>query len=153
MKKLILNIIIGLSVLISFSSCITGAYAQEIEIGNDDAKMIITYGTPYFYDGVLIYYNYNNLYYYPYILNGRTHYRAYPRPLPHHRHVHHAVPRHHGGHWNRPPIMNPDRIPPRSHGHSSIGNRPMNNRPSSAGGHGGMRPNNPNGNRGHIGRR
>ena len=142
MKRLILNIVIGLSVLISFSSCITGAYAQENEIGNDDAKMIITYGTPYFYDGALIYYNYNNLYYYPYILNGRTHYRAYPRPLPHHRHVHHAVPIHHGGHWHRPPIMNPDRIPPRSHGHSSMGNRPMNNRPSS-----------PNGNRGHIGRR
>ena len=153
MKKLILNIVIGLSVLISFSSCITGAYAQEIEIGNDDAKMIITYGTPYFYDGVLIYYNYNNLYYYPYILNGRTHYRAYPRPLPHHRYVHHAVPRHHGGHGHRPHTMYPDRMPPRSHGHSSMGNRPMNNRPSSAGRHGGMRPNNPNGNRGHIGRR
>ena len=59
MKKFILNIIIGLSVLILFSSCMTGAYAQEIEIGNNDAKMIITYGTPYFYDGVLIFYNYN----------------------------------------------------------------------------------------------
>jgi hypothetical protein len=37
---------------------------------------------------------------------------------------------------------------PRSHGHSSMGNRP-----SSAGGHGGMRPSSPNGNRGHMGRR
>ena len=123
MKKLILNIIIGLSVLISYNSCITGEYAQENEIGNDDTRMIITYGTPYFYDGVLIYYNYNNLYYYPYILNGRTHYRAYSRPFPHYRHWHYAKPRHHGGHWHRPHIVNPYRMPPRSHGHSSVGNR------------------------------
>jgi len=142
MKKLILNIIIGLSVLILFSSCITGAYAQENEIGNDDTRIIITYGTPYFYDGTLIYYNYNNLYYYPYILNGRTYYRAYSRPFPHHRHWHYAKPRHHGGHWHRPPIVNPYRMPPRSHGYSSVGNRHINNRPSS-----------PNGNRSHMGRR
>ena len=65
MRKIILTLVIGIVTLFTLSSCVTGAYAQEIEIGNNDAKLIITYGTPYFYDGVLVYYNYNNFYYYP----------------------------------------------------------------------------------------
>ena len=124
MRKIILTLVIGIVTLFTLSSCVTGAYAQEIEIGNNDAKLIITYGTPYFYDGVLVYYNYNNFYYYPYVLNGRTYYHRYHRPLPSPRHR--FQPSHHRPRTaiHRPPSARPH----------NFGNRPQTQRPNIGGG-------------------
>lgn len=80
MKKII-GIILGLIMCISFTSCSTIAYAETNE-GLIDTKVIITYGTPYYNnDGLLLYYIYRDLFYYPYYYNG-WHFRHYRRPLP-----------------------------------------------------------------------
>jgi hypothetical protein len=127
MKKII-SIILGLVMCISLTSCVTTASAQIDDMYDDvDVNLIITYGTPiYNAEGLLTYYIYRDLYYYPYIYNNRYHFHRYIRPLPPHRH-HHVAPPRSGGH------VTPQR-PPHHTTRPNIGSRPSG---------GGMRPSTP----------
>ena len=71
MKKIYI-FLIGLMMLFSLSSCETYTYATtqddiyidaEVDVvrSNVSFDVIIRYGTPYYVDGVLLYYIYNNL--------------------------------------------------------------------------------------------
>ena len=132
MKKII-SFILGLVMCISLTSCVTTASAQIDDMYDDvDVNLIITYGTPiYNAEGLLTYYIYRDLYYYPYIHNNRYYFHRYTRPLPpprHHRH--HVTPPRIGGH------VTPHR-PLHHTTRPNIGSRPT--RPSG----GGMRPSTP----------
>ena len=110
MKKFI-SLILALMMCISLTSCVTTAYAQtDDEVS--DVNVVITYGTPYYNsNGLLLYYIYRDLYYYPYYYNNRWYFRHYARPLPprHYRPMprnfyhqrpnisHHRPPIHNGG--------------------------------------------------------
>ncbi len=48
---------------------------------NVDYEIVVRYGTPYYYQGDLIYYLYNGMYYYPYYYNNYWYFRTY-RVLP-----------------------------------------------------------------------
>ena len=87
MKKIFL-FIVGLVMSFSLTSCVTAAYAQLDD--EADISVIVSNGTPYYNtDGLLMYYIYRDLYYYPYYYNNGWHFRHYARPLPprHHRPV------------------------------------------------------------------
>ena len=83
MKKLLFTLILSV-VMISIQSCTTtyaavyDQYDEEYVISdNADVNIIITYGTPYYYEGKLWYYLYNGLYYYPFHYNGYWYFRPY----------------------------------------------------------------------------
>lgn len=124
MKKII-SIILGLVMCISLTSCVTTASAQIDDMYDDvDVNLIITYGTPiYNAEGLLTYYIYRDLYYYPYIHNNRYYFHRHTRPLPPHRH-HHVAPPRSSGH------VTPHR-PPHHTIRPNIGSRPT--RPSGGG--------------------
>ena len=93
MKKIYI-FLIGLMMLFSLTSCETYAYATtqddiyvetEVDIvqSNVSFDVVLRYGRPYYRDGVLLYYIYNNLYYYPYYYGNYWYVRAYRRPFPH----------------------------------------------------------------------
>ena len=78
MKKII-AFILALTIHISLVSCVTSSYADD----DVDVNVVISYGTPYYNEsGLLMYYIYNNRYYYPYYHLNRWHLRHYARPLP-----------------------------------------------------------------------
>ena len=83
MKKLIL-ILTAVIMSLSLTSCITEAYAQvDDAYDNVDISLVVTYGTPYYNaDGLLLYYMYRNLYYYPYYHYNRYYLHRYYRPIP-----------------------------------------------------------------------
>lgn len=83
MKK-IFSILIGLAMCFTFSSCITTATAQIDDMYDDvDVNLVITYGTPYYNtEGLLLYYIYRDMFYYPYIYNNTYYFHRYYRPLP-----------------------------------------------------------------------
>ena len=86
MKKII-SFILGLVMCISLTSCVTTAYSQT----EDDVNVIITHGVPYYdSNGLLLYYVYRDLFYYPYYYNG-WHFRHYDKPL--HPRYHRPIPR------------------------------------------------------------
>ena len=145
MKKLFM-FIIGLMMMFSFSSCVGYTYATtqddiyveteaDVVHSNVDFNIVIRYGTPYYYEGNLLYYLYEGLYYYPFYYDNYWYVRAYRRPFAHlyhrpyfrpHRYDYRFRPDHHpgfgrDGHINRP--HHPDARP----GHGP-GNRP-NHRP------------------------
>ena len=115
MKKYILNILsaicISLITLGTLCSCET-VYAStttydDMYYENDYASIdiIVTYGTPYYLDGVLQYYIYRNLYYYPFYYNDIMYFRSFYRPLPPRHHYNFGRPHrgdigfgHHRGH-------------------------------------------------------
>ena len=126
MKKIILNLILGLMIIFSFSSCETTMYATTqddiyVEAQNDvvygsniDFNIIIRYGTPYYYNGRLLYYLYNNLYYYPFYYDNYWYVRVYRRPFDHihyrpylrpNRYDYRFKPGYHNN-FNRPPRDN-----------------------------------------------
>ncbi len=91
MKKLVM-FFIGLLMCISFTSCSISTYATtqddmyidaEIDVVKSDVdyNVVIRYGTPYYYNGNILYYIYNNLYYYPYFYNDYWYFRVYRRPF------------------------------------------------------------------------
>jgi len=155
MKKLILFFVFGIGIMFSMSSCMTPAYGQDVVISssptdNVDINVVIEYGTPYYYNGSLWYYELNGLCYYPYIRNGRYYFHRYSRPLPPPRHGHYSpAPRpHHGGSIHRNPPVRPHHggtinhrpSSPRPHNGGNMGHRPS-PRPHSGSGmhHGGRR--------------
>ena len=84
MKKFILSIIFGIGILFSMSSCAVSTYAQD-EIYydvDDDISIVIRYGTPYYFEGSILYYSYNGWYYYPYYRDRILYYHRYQRPIP-----------------------------------------------------------------------
>ena len=133
MKKIII-IILGLVMCISLTSCVTTAYAQTDD--DVDVNVVVTYGTPcYDINGLLLYYFYRDLYYYPYYYSNRWYFRHYARPLP--RGSYRPVPR--DFHRHRPHVT-PHR--PHMGGNRGFGNhRPNMGSHKPNGGH--MRPSTP----------
>ena len=100
MRKLFLAII-SLFMMLSLTSCVTTVSAQDdmyVTERNVDFEIIIRDGTPYIIDGLVYYYFYNGLYYYPYYYNNYFYYRVYTRPLIHYPRHWRPVPR---GYWFR----------------------------------------------------
>lgn len=86
MKRIILSLAIMLISIFTFSSCVTTAYADDDTYESSyDYNVIIANGTPFIVNGLIAYYLYNNMYYYPYYRNGFYHFYSYARPLPHDR--------------------------------------------------------------------
>ena len=127
----------------------TEMYDSEVR-SNVDFNIVIRYGTPYYLEGQLIYYLYNNLYYYPFFYNNYWYVRTYRRPFNHlyyrpyfrpHRYDYKFSPGAHHG-FGRPNIHNnyrpghitphPGRVNPNR---GNIGNRTNSSR------HGGVQYN------------
>ena len=119
MKKFLLSLIFGIGVMCSMSSCVTPAYSQDVVItesdGNVDISYVIRYGTPYYFEGSLLYYLYNGWYYYPYYMNNRWYYYRYERPFDVYRgYRFHPQPNHRPYFDSRrPPRHNGRVMPPR----------------------------------------
>ena len=118
MKKLVILIFTMMLSLFSVTSCVTTVEAQDevytsIVISADDIEMAITYGTPYMLNGSVLYYIYNNLYYYPFYTGGYYYYRVYSRPLVRYPSYWRPLPRNHwfrdGRYHNRFVRHKPDR--------------------------------------------
>ena len=163
---------------LTFTSCIGYTYATtqddiyveteaDIVHSNVDFNIVIRYGTPYYYEGNLLYYLYEGLYYYPFYYDNYWYVRAYRRPFAHlhhrpyfrpHRYDYRFRPDHHpgfgrhgyfNGRPHRPDVRPGNR--PGNHHDIRPGNRPTHrpdvrpgNRP---GNHQGVRPDNRSGNR------
>ena len=118
MKKLVILIFAMMLSLFSVTSCVTTVEAQDevytsVVISADDIEMAITYGTPYMLNGSVLYYIYNNLYYYPFYTGGYYYYRVYSRPLVRYPSYWRPLPRNHwfrdGRYHNRFVRHKPDR--------------------------------------------
>ena len=154
MKKII-SFILGLMMCISLSSCVTTAYAQtDDELV--DVNVVVTYGTPYYdANGLLLYYFYRDLYYYPYYYGNRWYFRHYIRPLP--PRAYRAVPR---DFYNHRPHVSHNRPHVTLHRPHMGGNRGFGNHRPNIGSHkpngGHMRPSTPRSSTkpsGHVGHR
>jgi len=134
MKKII-GILAALMMCFTLSSCVTPAQAQIDGVYDDvSVDVVIGYGTPiYNTEGLLMYYIYRDLYYYPYIYNNRYYFHRYHRPLPldryrplprdfyrhyqpHHGHGRHYI-LHHGSPNRHPSINHGGTYRPHSGGH------------------------------------
>ncbi len=125
MKKII-GILAALIMCITLNSCVTAAQAQIDDMYDDvDISLVITYGTPFYdTDGLLLYYIYRDMFYYPYYYHNRYYFHRYSRALPTHvyRERYRPVPRdvfrHHSPnvrHKNHPPKPHKDVRPNRNH--------------------------------------
>jgi hypothetical protein len=86
MKKLLITFLLAISSLFTLTSCVTSAVAQDevyvsTSIETNGIELAIRYGTPYIVEDAIVYYFYNNLYYYPFYLDGHYRYRVFSRPL------------------------------------------------------------------------
>ena len=85
MKKII-SVLAVLMICFTLSSCVTAAQAQVDRVyydDNVDISVVVTYGTPYYNtEGLLLYYIYRDMFYYPYYYNNRYYLHRYHRPLP-----------------------------------------------------------------------
>lgn len=83
MKKII-GFLVALVMCITFTSCAVTAEAHVDDMyDNVDISLVVTYGTPYYNaDGLLLYYIYRDMFYYPYYYNHRYYLHRYSRPLP-----------------------------------------------------------------------
>lgn len=146
MKKLLFALVMMISCL-SMTSCVTTVEAQDdmysttTVIDVNDIEMAITYGTPYIVDGVVYYYLYNNLYYYPFYTRGYWYYHVYRRPLLRYPSYWRPAPRSHWfrngrfhnphgfvGHHGYRPTHNNHGVRPGNHRHSIGGERPSSTR-------------------------
>ena len=89
MKKFLFGIVFAIGCML-LVSCVTTVSAQDDMYGpteavvvNDNAQieLVITCGTPYIIDGLVQYYIYNDLYYYPYYYRNHFYWRMYRSPL------------------------------------------------------------------------
>ena len=109
MKRFILSLAIGIATLFSLNSCAVGTYAETDIPLTEDISLVVRFGTPYYFEGDILYYLYDGWYYYPYTLGGRHYYYKYARPLPPPRPGHKFVPnRHDRPVMRRPPHREPD---------------------------------------------
>ena len=78
----------------SFTACTVSGYATtqddiyvessaDIVQSNIDYNIVFRFGTPYYYEGRLLYYLYEGLYYYPYLYDNYWYMRVYRRPFNH----------------------------------------------------------------------
>lgn len=134
MKKII-GILVALMMCFTLSSCVTEVQAQSDDIyyeDNIDVRLVITYGTPYYNaEGLILYYVYHNMYYYPYFYNDRYYFHRYHSPLPRHRlGIYKPVPRDFYRHGQPPSRHHGDvrhhRNPPRNR---NVSPRPNGNQP------------------------
>ena len=147
MKKII-GILAALMMCFTLNSCVTSAQAQIDDMYDDDVNisLIITYGTPYYdTEGLLLYYIYRDMFYYPYYYHNRYYFHRYSKPLPPHiyRERYRPIPRnafnHHRPnvrHYNRPPRPHGDARPNRNHQP-----KPNVDRPTQRPNNGNVRPN------------
>ena len=93
----------------TYASASDGIY-DDVEIVEGEQSITInvitTHGIPYYVDGVLIYYYYNDLYYYPFYYDDYLYYRAFYRPLRWGHRYHFGRP-HYGDIGHRPGWINP----------------------------------------------
>ena len=119
MKKII-GILAALMMCFTLSSCVTYAQTQVDDMYDDniDISVVVSYGTPYYNaEGLLLYYIYRDMYYYPYYYHNRYYLHRYHRPLPPKRmRAYRPVPRDFYRN-NRPP-----------HGHNGVTPPPRNGR-------------------------
>ena len=145
MKKIILTLVFGIIALMSMISCYT---ADAVVCDDTTVDVVIRYGTPYYYNGALVYYVYDNYYYYPHYNGTKWYYYRDRRPIrPHHSGwVNPGTQRPHKPHGN-PPHDRPGTVKPNggNHGgHNGHVGRPGGNRPSGGGHNGsGGRPSTP----------
>lgn len=149
MKKII-GILAALMMCFTLNSCVTSAQAQIDDMYDDvDISVVVTYGTPYYdTEGLLLYFIYRDMYYYPYYHHNRYYLHRYSRPLPPPiiRERYKPVPmdafkRHHKPnvrHDNRPPRPNRNIRPNNNHQPRPNVNRPNTPRPNN---NGNVRPN------------
>ena len=117
MKRKLLTVLTTLIMLFSLNSCNVYTYptAQEdiyvetqanVVRSNVDFNVVMHYGTPYYYNGSILYYTYKDLYYYPFYYNNYWYVRAYRMPFNHlryrpyfrpHRYDYRFVPGFHKG--------------------------------------------------------
>lgn len=83
MKKII-GILVSLMMCFTLTSCVATATAQVDDMYDDiDVSLVITYGTPFYNtEGLILYYIYRDMFYYPYIYHDRYYFHRYRRPLP-----------------------------------------------------------------------
>jgi len=82
MKKLILWIMFVMINITALTSCDT---ADAVVCDNSTVDVVVKYGTPYYYDGAIVYYIYDGYYYYPHHNGTRWYYYRDRRPVrPHH---------------------------------------------------------------------
>lgn len=156
MIRKLFTFVFALFMLCSLYSCTTYTYATtqddiyvetqaDVVQSNVDFNLVIRYGTPYYYEGELLYYLYNDLYYYPFYYDNYWYVRVYRRPFAYIYHRPYFRPnrydyrfepgRHHGFDRPRPnpnPGHNRNVTPqrPRNDRNGRFGNgRPDNRRP------------------------
>lgn len=148
MKKLKI-LFIALLMMFTFSSCETYTYTTtqddiytettvDIVRSNVSFDIVIRYGTPFYYEGSLLYYIYDGLYYYPFYYNNYWYVRAYRRPFTHldrrpyfrpHRHDYRFSPGQYRG-FDRPRNTGIHRpATPNRHNGRYENNRPHGSRP------------------------
>lgn len=80
MKNKLITLLI--TTILLFSSCITTNQPNENIFQDDTFSAVVTYGTPYYNDkGLIVYYRYNNHYYYPYYRNRTYVLHKYRQPI------------------------------------------------------------------------
>ena len=101
MKKVLTALMI-IVLSLTQMSCISSVYAQDdmypieeadVVRSNVNIELVIRYGTPYIVDGLVQYYLYEGLYYYPYYLRDYFYYRVYRAPLYYYPRYWRPVPR------------------------------------------------------------
>lgn len=139
MKRIMISLAFGLIMAMSLTSCVT---PDAVVCDEPTADVVIRYGTPYYYNGTIVYYIYDGYYYYPHYNGTRWYYYKDTRPVRHHRHgwVNPGTRRPHKPHGN-PPHDRPGTVKPNHGGHGGhsgghVG-RPSGNRPNGGGHHGG----------------
>ena len=84
MKKII-GFLVSLMLCFTLTSCVTTAAAQIDDVYDDgiDISLVITYGTPFYNtEGLILYYVYRDMFYYPCFYYDRYYLYRYHRPLP-----------------------------------------------------------------------
>ena len=123
----------------TYASASDGIY-DDVEIVEGEQSVTIniitTHGIPYYVDGVLIYYYYNDLYYYPFYYDDYLYYRAFYRPLRWGHRYHFGRP-HYGDIGHRPGWINPGTQRPIRPHHGGKPHKPHDGHGGKPGGHGG----------------
>ena len=114
--KIVRIFILSILICIGVSSCSTSTYVQpyvdDVAIPTEITyTTVVTYGIPYYFNGIISYYVYNGIYYYPYIWHNHWYVHPYTHVQPHgfiHRPHHGFVPEHR---WKRPAHFRHDNNP------------------------------------------
>ena len=111
--KIVRIFILSILICIGVSSCSTSTYVQpyvdDVAIPTEITyTTVVTYGIPYYFNGIISYYVYNGIYYYPYIWHNHWYVHPYTHVQPHgfiHRPHNGFAP---DNRWRRPRHFNPN---------------------------------------------